>query len=110
MKGIKIKLSKWLLRKAVKWSEIEPLDFYKEFSFEIEKKVKEIRDIEQQLAKDNFKRFKGACIYGVKSISDDIYEIDKHTHILTKQPNNTLLVPEWNKNHYENIPSSYESY
>lgn len=110
MKEIKIKLSKWLLKKAVKWSEIEPLDFYKEFSFEIEKKVKEIRDIEQQLAIDNFRRFKEACIHGVNSIHDDIDNIDKHTYFFNKQPINTLLVPEWNKDHYDNVPSSYKSY
>lgn len=107
MLGIsKVKLGEWLLRKLIKWFKIEPHNFYTTFSNEINAKIKTIRDIEEQEAKDNFRRFWKAWkpMYG--KINDDIAYIDKHT-LLTKK---CTEVPEWNKNHYETVPSSYESY
>ncbi len=69
MKGIKIRFAKWLLKKAVKWSEIQPLDFYRMFSNEIYAK-----QIEE--AKDHFSKFKGINTWRVDNISEDIKQID----------------------------------
>ena len=92
----KKKLGVWLLLKVIKWFKIDSYAFYTVFSNEINAKIKTIRDIEEQDAKDNFKRFSKAWkpMYG--KINDDIAYIDKHT-LLTKK---CTEVPEWNKNHY----------
>lgn len=80
MKKLKIQIAKWLLKKSVKWSEIEPLDFYKEFSFEINQKVKQLREIEEQEARDNFRRFYQIYELGLgKSISEQIHRISSST-------------------------------
>lgn len=80
MKKLKIQIAKWLLKKSVKWSEIEPLDFYKEFSFEINQKVKQLREIEEQEARDNFRRFYQIYELGLgKSISEQIHRLTSST-------------------------------
>lgn len=69
MRGIKIRFAKWLLKKAVKWSEIQPLDFYRMFSNEIYNK-----QIEE--AKEHFGKFNYIRKLGIRRISDDVQQID----------------------------------
>ncbi len=71
MKKLKIQIAKWLLKKSVKWSEIEPLDFYRMFSNEIY--YKQINE-----AKEHFGKFKGINKpkWGWGSVSEDIRNID----------------------------------
>lgn len=69
MKEIKIRFAKWLLKKAVKWSEIQPLDFYRMFSNEIY--AKQIAE-----AKAHFSKFEGINTWRVDNISEDIKQID----------------------------------
>ena len=76
MQEIKKKLGNWLLLKLVNWFKIDPHAFYTVFSNEINVKIKTIRDIEEQEAKDNFRRFSRIELRGHGSISEDIQEID----------------------------------
>lgn len=70
MLEIKIKLAKWLLKKAVKWSKIEPLEFYMMFSNQIY--AKQISE-----AKEHFGRFKVINRpYWKERLSDSIKHID----------------------------------
>jgi len=69
MKKLKIQIAKWLLKKSVKWSEIQPLDFYRMFSNEIYAK-----QIEE--SKEHFGKFRGINKWGWGSVSEDIKDID----------------------------------
>lgn len=69
MKKLKIQIAKWLLKKSVKWSEIQPLDFYIMFS----KQINNEKDIR---AKEHFGKFRHINKWGYGSISDNIKEID----------------------------------
>jgi len=69
MKEIKVKIINWLLLKIIKYGNIEPLDFYRLFSKQIE--IKRSNE-----SKEYFSKFKSIQNYPKRRISDDIHNID----------------------------------
>lgn len=84
MQKIKKKIGNWLLSKIINWFKIDPHAFYIIFSNKINVKIKTIRDIEEQEARDNFRRFSEIEIRDYKSISEDIQKIDPKCIIFLK--------------------------